>query len=60
MSNVVKLSSIMDVSEVAQSGTPLSELLQKSLREARARLDEPDGGCGEPPDAPADAPDRPR
>ncbi len=43
-----KLTSIMDLSEVAQAGKPLEDLLQESLRDARAQFEEPDDG--RPPD----------
>ncbi len=40
---MVKLSSIMDLSEVAVAGRPLSTLLQESLRDAHEQLRDQDG-----------------
>ncbi|HTB70129.1 MAG TPA: hypothetical protein VK707_04045 [Solirubrobacteraceae bacterium] len=39
---MAKLSTQMDLSKVVRPGTPLSELLQKSLREARSEPREPE------------------
>ena len=41
-----KLSSIMDLSEVAVAGRPLSTLLQESLRDAHEQLRDQDSDAG--------------